>query len=221
MNNENKLIKIITPIFAFLPLISYILLYTSLPDQLPMNISLDGTVNSYGSKLEFLILPAITVVMYFVMKIVPKIDPKGKAYEKVAGFYSVFILFMTIFLGIVYLSMLCIVWEIQWLDVNFVIFILLGFLFLLIGNYMPRMKQNFTMGIKTPWTLSSEKVWNKTHRLSGYLFVLSSLPMFLMAFFNGTIMFVLMSIVIAVAVIVPTVMSYVWYKEETKNSSEI
>ncbi len=221
MNNENKLIKIITPIFAVLPLISYIFLYSSLPDQLPMNISLDGTVNSYGSKLEFLVLPVLNIVIYFMLKIVPKIDPKGKSYEKVAGFYSVFILFMTIFLGIVYLSMLCIAWGVQWLDVNFVIFISLGFLFLLIGNYMPRMKQNFTMGIKTPWTLSSEKVWNKTHRLGGYLFVLSSLPMFLMAFFSGVVMFVLLGVVIAVAVIVPTVMSYVWYKEEIKNSEEI
>lgn len=220
MKNEKKFIKILTPIIAVLPLISYLFLYSSLPDQLPMNFSLDGTVNSYGSKLEFMILPAISIIMYFVLKITPKLDPKGKSYEKVAGFYSFFILFMEILIGTVYLSILCTIWEIQWFSINFVIFMMLGYLFLLVGNYMPRMKQNFTMGIKTPWTLSSEKVWNKTHRLGGYLFVLASLPMFLMAFVSNTVTYIILGAVIAVAVIVPTYMSYHWYKVETKNSEE-
>lgn len=220
MKNENKFIKILTPIIAVLPLISYLFLYSSLPDQMPMNIALDGSVNSYGSKLEFVILPAISIVMYFILKLAPKLDPKGKSYEKVAGFYSFFILFMQILIGVVYLSMLCVVWGVQWLNINFVIFIMLGFLFLLVGNYMPRMKQNFTMGIKTPWTLYSEKVWNKTHRLGGYMFMLASLPMFLVAFITNTFTFVILGFTVAIAVIVPTYMSYRWYKQEQQNSSK-
>ena len=99
--------------------------------------------------------------------------------------------------------------------------VLVGFLFLFLGNMMPKVKQNFFMGMKTPWALSSETVWNKTQRLGGKMFFFGGILMVLGSFLVREK--VLMGLLIGIAIlicVVPTVMSYLWYQKEWKETEE-
>ena len=98
---------------------------------------------------------------------------------------------------------------------------MVGILFISIGNMFPKTKRNFSTGIKTPWALSSDTVWNKTHRLGGKCFVIGGILMLTSAFLgNGKIMFGATMVVVVAIVVLPMVMSYIWYQQETKNMEE-
>ena len=85
-----------------------------------------------------------------------------------------------------------------------------GALFVIVGNYMPKCKQNYSIGIKLPWTLNDEENWNRTHRLAGKLWVAGGFLEMMTAFFGGFILFFIISIAM---IIIPTVYSYVLYKK--------
>lgn len=98
---------------------------------------------------------------------------------------------------------------------------LVGFLLILIGNKMPKVKRNYFTGVKTPWTLSSDTVWNKTQRLGGKAFFFGGLTILLAAFFVP--LHWMGEVVVAVVIVVcilPTVMSYIWYQREGKETEE-
>lgn len=87
---------------------------------------------------------------------------------------------------------------------------MLGCMFLVIGNYMPKMKQNYSLGLKVPWTLNSEENWNRTHRLGGYVFMIGGVLVLVAGFMQ---MFWLVFVVIVLTTAVPTVYSYSLYKK--------
>ena len=89
--------------------------------------------------------------------------------------------------------------------------ILIGLLFIVIGNYMPKTKQSYTMGIKLPWTLASEENWNRTHRLAGFLWVIGGVYFLAMTFIGWSLVAFL--IPLAVMVLVPAVYSYLLYRK--------
>ena len=97
-----------------------------------------------------------------------------------------------------------------------------GVLFVIIGNYLPKCRLNYTMGIRTPWTLSSEENWNKTHRLGGKLWVAAGLLIVVCGFFSlrgeagGELAFVFMLIAVALASLIPVVYSLWLYQKEKK-----
>ena len=94
---------------------------------------------------------------------------------------------------------------------------MVGVLFVVMGNYLPKSKSNFFYGIKTPWTLTSEEVWKKTHRLGGKLFVISGLIIIVSSLlFKGNIQFIILLILIVIAGIIPTIASYFYAKNSRK-----
>lgn len=93
---------------------------------------------------------------------------------------------------------------------------LVGIMFIIMGNYMGKIRPNWFMGIRTPWTLSSDEVWNKTHRLGGKLFVLAGALLILVAFLPGSVTLVTLIIGVAAVVIIPTVYSFILFKREKK-----
>lgn len=88
----------------------------------------------------------------------------------------------------------------------------IGFAILVMGNYLPRCRYNFTMGIRTPWTLNDEKNWNKTHRIAGFFWTAGGILMVVLGYFR---MAVLYFAVLAVIVLVPVGYSYVLYRRES------
>ena len=95
------------------------------------------------------------------------------------------------------------------IKVGFIVILFMGLLFIIIGNYLPKCKQSYTMGIKLPWTLKDEENWNKTHRFAGPLWVIGGVVIMATAIFESPIVF---GVIVGVMVITPVVYSYLHYK---------
>lgn len=97
------------------------------------------------------------------------------------------------------------------ISVEIIMPLFMGALFVVIGNYMPKCKQSYTLGIKLPWTLDDEENWNKTHRLAGFLWVIGGVVIMASAFLGK---FWLFFVVLVPMVIIPTVYSYILYRNK-------
>ena len=187
--------------------------YPSLPDRVPIHWNARGEINGYGSKLFGAFgLPAINLGMYIMFLALPYIDPKRKNYASFKSTYQFQkYLLMVFFLGLEVFTLLISTGVV----VNRPVFIqiMVSLLFILLGNVMGRVKHNYFIGIKTPWTLANEEVWRKTHRLAAPLWVVGGVINILLSFtgvnFNG-IAFI---VILAVISLVPIVYSYFAYQE--------
>lgn len=210
----NKRLWILIWILALLPAAVTALLYSSLPAQIPTHWDLNGTV-AYGAKSTVWMLAGLSPLMAVMFLILPKIDPRKKNYEKFKVYYDGFIvallLFMLMMDGVVLSESL---WPGR-ISVGRVVTIAIGILFVFLGNLMPKVKNNFFMGIRTPWTLSNPDVWNRANRLGGRLFFWFGLVIALSALLlsEKTTFFVMMAGVVVVSC-VPIIMSYVWYRRK-------
>lgn len=216
-----KIRKILMVILAIAPLLMVLAVYSKLPAQVPMHWGIDGTVDRYGNKSELFLLAGLNIFMAILLFALPKIDPKRRNYERFQGTYEWMMLwimgFYTVIMGIVLAETM----QPGRFEISKVICGMVGILFISIGNMLPKTKRNFSTGIKTPWALSSDTVWNKTHRLGGKCFVIGGILMLTSAFLgNGKIMFGATMVVVVAIVVLPMVMSYIWYQQETKNMEE-
>lgn len=192
-----------------------ILMYNKLPESIPIHWNFAGEVDGYGNKfIGTFMVPLIMIALWLAMIYLPKIDPKKENYNKFDKSYK---LFQSILLTFFFIMQIIVVLSAMGynISINRVMPIVLGVLMILIGNYIPKAKSNFFYGIKTPWTLSSEVSWKKTHRLGGKLFVLSGLISIVSQFiFNANIAGVIFFVSTFIAVIVPTVASYFYAKND-------
>lgn len=208
--------QILIWILSALPVLLAAVVYGKLPPQIPTNWGMDKSV-TYGDKSTIWLVAGMSPFMGILFYFLPTIDPKKRNYENFMDAYQVFQVFMQLFLlaitGII-------VVESFWpgtIHVSTVVSAMCSLLFLMLGSMMPKFQQNFFCGFKTPWTLSSEVVWNKTHRIGGRLFWAAGLIGFFGAFLpeDRWKMFALLIPVIP-AVVVPCVMSYVWFQREQR-----
>lgn len=215
-----KVTDIIAVLVVLASLVHLIIVYPSLPAQVVTNWGFNGNVD-YSSKSTLWLLWAINAGMIPLFFVIPKIDPKGKSYAKVDGFYTYFRLVMVVFLAVMMEMTILSANDPHRFDIMKITTIAAGLLFIFVGNYLPKCKQSFTMGIKTMWTLSDERVWNKTHRFGGLLFVISGVVTLIAGLFLAE---KLASVIIMVAVfgtvISTTVYSYLLYRKYNGSSEE-
>lgn len=154
-------------------LLSFIIgicLYPQMPEAMASHWNIKGEADGYMPRFWGLFLmPFVSVGILLLFILIPRIDPLKRNYRKFRGHYEVFIAVIIAFLF--YLYLLAILWNIgfgfnmiQLLSPAF------GIVFYYAGILVGKAKRNWFVGIKTPWTLSNEKVWNKTHRIGGRLF---------------------------------------------------
>ena len=189
--------------------------YNYLPDRLASHWGQNGNVNGYMPKFWALFLmPIISVGMFLLFYFLPKIDPLKKNYEKFRIYYESFILIIILFLFYIYL--LTILWNfhIQF-SMNIALIPALGFLFIYVGTIMKYLKRNWFIGIRTPWTISSEKVWDKTHKLGSILFKISGVITIIGIFFDDFILyFVLVPVIVSAVALF--IYSYLEFRKEEK-----
>lgn len=208
-----KKTDIIAVLVVAASLIHLIVVYPSLPAQVVTNWGFNGNVD-YSSKSTLWILWAINAGMIPLFFVMPKIDPKGKSYAKVDGFYTYFRLVIVVFLAVMMEITILSANDPYRFNVGKIATISMALLFIFIGNYLPKCKQSFTMGIKTMWTLSDERVWNKTHRLGGVLFVIDGVVTLAAALLlEEKLMFAVTMVAVLGTVIVTTVYSYILYRK--------
>ena len=147
--------------------------YPQLPAQVATHFNLQGEPNGWSSRLMAVALvPAIGLVMALAFTFLPRIDPKKANYEKFGPTWWTIANAGLVLLALIHVVMLgkALGWPI---NMSRIVGLSVGGLFILIGNLMTRMRPNWFMGIRTPWTLSSDTVWRKTHRFGGIAFVIA------------------------------------------------
>lgn len=145
------------------------------PEKIPVHWNMAGEVDRYGGRFEGLFaVPLIGLGIYFLLLFVPYIDPGRTNYESFRRSYDVIRLATLLVLGAVYASMNAALRGMP-LGPPLVVPLTVGALFVVIGNLMGKVRPNWFVGIRTPWTLSSPRSWSRTHRLGGWVFILGGL----------------------------------------------
>lgn len=199
---------IITSILTLVPIIAGILLWDKMPDQIVTHWGSDNIANGWSSKMFAVFgMPLMLLAIHLFTIFVTLNDPKKKNIgSKMLNLVFWIIPVMSI------ITCLSIYGIAVGLDINigFIVNILVGVLFIVIGIFMPSIKQNYTVGIKLPWTLNSEENWNKTSKFSGKLWIAGGASVILNAYFQST--FILFTIIIVISVI-PVIYSFLLYKK--------
>ena len=200
-------------LLALLPLVLIAIFYSRLPEQIPMHWGIDGAVHRYGNRSELWLIGALGPLFALLFQLLPRLDPKKRSYEKFQTYYEATALVITAFLAVITGVALVEILHPGTLSIGRVPCVLVGLLFLFIGNIMGKVKPNFFMGIRNPWTISDPDVWNRTHRLGGGLFFLAGLVTVISAvLLREAVTFAVLMTGVLVAALVPTAMSYLWYK---------
>ena len=153
-------------IFIAVPFIYLATIYNGLPQKVPIHFNFKGEADDWADKTMLFLLPAgLCLFIYFLMLIVPAIDPKKKIQQMGSKFFD-FRLILTIFFSILSIYLLYVTKEGSIENPNIMVS-LIGLLFVMMGNYFQTVRPNYFVGIRTPWTLENEQVWKKTHRLGG------------------------------------------------------
>jgi uncharacterized membrane protein len=193
-------------------LIVGVIIYPSLPDQVPSHWNFQGEVDAYSSR-EFgaFMLPLLNIGLYLMMLFMPLIDPKRDNYARFAGAYRLLRFALVIFMTVIYAITILSAFGYQ-INTGLVVKAFVALLFMLIGNFMGQMRHNYFVGIKNPWTLANEEVWQRTHRFSGKLWVIGGLITLLLAPVQALWGVYLFFIVIVILVVLPMVYSYLLFR---------
>lgn len=202
---------------AALILVCTAAVYGRLPEKIPTHWGIDG-VTTYGGRANIWVLAGMGPVFAVMFDLLPKVDPKKKNYEKFGRYYDGFCVLMELFAAAVWALVLSESLAPGRIQVGKTVTVLVGLLFLVLGNYMPKIKPNFYMGIRTPWTISSENVWRRTHRLGGKLFAAAGAVSVLSGLFlPGRASAFLLGILVVAVSLGAGVMSYVWWRQENRS----
>ena len=205
MKKIDKKLLLMTSLVILLPMVIGLILWNKLPETLPTHFGFDGQADGFSSKFEAVVgMTFVMLGLHLFAVFVTSRDPKaGNVTPKMQKlvYWMIPVILLVIQL-MVYGSAL------GWIHGQARIGnVILALVFLVIGNYLPKMKQNYTVGIKLPWTLDNEENWNKTHRLAGHIWVLAGLFFLVNALFPFSTSYLFGSILF-VAIVVPCVYSY-------------
>ncbi|SRR6266542_1443776 len=206
--------KWIPPVLVAIALAASAIAFSHLPARMPTHWGVHGEVNGWSSRAwGALVIPIVMAAIALLMRVLPKIDPRSENYPKFIGTYEGVFISVLVFMLAVHVILLAgalgypVAIE-RWVPVG------VGALFVVIGNLIPRARPNWFVGIRTPWTLSSDRVWEKTHRLGGYLFVVMGFIVALGGLFGTGLLMPWMGGLIGAMALVLVVYSYVEWRRE-------
>lgn len=183
---KNKKLLFLMGLLCLVNLAGHLYLYPSLPDTVPIHWGFDGQPDGWGGKSSILFTASLPFAMLLLFAVLPRMDPKGKNFQRFQPVYRIFLILLTVFIcGVSWLSELTVynVLPSGGSLVNTLVMGGLGLVFLVLGNYMPRIKQNYTFGCRTPWALNDEHNWNRTQRMGGIVFVVMGAVLLLVSVF--------------------------------------
>jgi len=193
-----------------------LLLWNRLPEQMASHWNVNDQVDGYMSKFwGMFLMPVITLGMFLLFILIPNIDPLKANIAKFRDTFNLFITFITGFM--VYVHALTLLWNLGYtnLGIGKAMLPVMGLLFIVIGSLLRKAKRNWFIGIRTPWTLSSDRVWDETHRLGSILFMISGVLAVIGGFFGGMIAFWMLFVPLMGSTIFLVIYSYILYQKET------
>jgi uncharacterized membrane protein len=188
--------------------------------RIPVHWGISGQPDRFGEKSEALLLgPVLTLFLSLLFAFLPNIEPrKSHLLQSAKAYYALWFSVLLVMLGV----HVMIVGTALGFNILVIptVGLCIGTLFMVIGNFMGKIRSNFFFGIRTPWTLSSELSWSKTHRVGGWLFCLSGLSIMLSSMLNnGLLCFAVLFATSFINVLSLTVYSYVIWKADLSRSS--
>lgn len=202
---KESVISVIISILLFA--LVNLLFYKKMPETLPTHWGFNNKIDGYSSKFTSLITtPLLLILLNIFSCFMLDNDPKNKDKNN----FVITIGKATIPLVMLITFVISVFYGLgKKINVMVIISIFVGFLLILIGNYLPKTKRNYTVGIKLPWTLNSDENWNKTHRLAGYFFILGGIFFLLTPFIGNEYLIFLTFMIIG---IIPAIYSFYLYK---------
>ncbi|MGH7625445.1 MAG: SdpI family protein [Gemmatimonadaceae bacterium] len=193
------------------------IVYARLPATIATHWGINGEPNGYSSRpVGAFILPVMGLAIWGLMRGLPLVDPRRANYAKFQGTYDLVINLVVTLLVVVHITMLgrALGWPVP--AALRTSALIIGGVTLILGNVLPRARSNWWFGIRTPWTLSSETVWTRTHRLGGYLFTAAGLITLLSALLPPQDSFILLIVSVGAASLASMAYSYFAWREEQR-----
>ncbi|MEN8186892.1 MAG: SdpI family protein [Bacteroidota bacterium] len=205
-------------IIALIPVLYLYFAWNNLPEEVPIHWNFKGEIDRWGSREELLTMTLLLPLgTYLLFLIIPKIDPKGKIKnmgKKYDQFKFLFVFFMSVIAFVL-------IYSAKNLEQNTInlIYIVLGLLFIFLGNYFQTIKHNYFIGIRTPWTLENETVWKDTHKLGGKLFFFGGMLIIVLSFlFEREIFSKIFLVIILAITLISVIYSYIRFQQIKKNT---
>lgn len=177
MNRTRPLVGVWMPVAILLAdIVATALLYPRLPELVPLHWNAGGEVDRLGSRASIFVLPAVNVGTWLLLRLVPHLDPRRAGLASFRGADDLVVLAIVLVVTALHAVVLATTLGAS-LPVAPLVVSGVGVLFAVIGNYLPKLRSNWVAGIRTPWTLSSDVVWERTHRVGGYTFVAAGVVM--------------------------------------------
>ena len=209
---RNELIVLVIILASFFVGVYF---YPQVPEQMASHWNVQGEVNGYMPKFwGMFLMPFVFVGLFLLFVAIPKIDPLKYNVKKFRKYYDYFIILFFVFMFYIYI--LTVFWNVGMrFNMSQLMIPAIGILFYYCGILVENAKRNWFIGIRTPWTLSNDKVWNKTHKLGGKLFKISGILAFGGILFEEySIWFILIPVFFVTAYTV--IYSYFEYQKEQK-----
>lgn len=218
----NKLLNRLVWLVILIPGIYLAFIWNKLPNEVPMHFDINGHPDRYGNKKELLItilvLPAISIFVYYLLANIYRIDPKKYAAENKDRLKRIGFAIVLFFSALTCLIIHSATSGGSTFDVSLIL-AAVGLLFAIIGNYLPNLKPNYFAGMRLPWTLENPDNWKKTHALAGKLWFAGGLLIAITCLFlPAKTAFVVFFTMVMVLVIIPTVYSYRLFKQQQRNT---
>lgn len=212
-----KKIKLRTYLYwllALLPFVYSAVFYSQLPDQMPIHWDSVGNVDNYAAKpIAAWGMPALLLIITLFVNFSNSADPRRQNIERSPMVKNISKWGIVIIANVAQLASIFYATGYK-LNVSKLNGIIIGALIILIGNFLPKCKPNYTIGIKLPWTLASEENWRRTHRFAGFVWTICGVFMIANTFFTLPW---LSLVILAIMVLLPTAYSYFIFAAQNKN----
>lgn len=216
MIKKNKAKLIISSIVILLPIIAGLILWNELPEKLASHWNFGGEADRWGGRVfEVFVAPCLILVIHWVCMLISFADSgnrnqNGKLWRLTFWMCPSLSLYVS---GIMYSAAL----GMDSIDIQSATMAFLGLIFIIIGNYMPKCKQNRTIGIKIVWTLRSEENWNRTHRFCGKLWVVCGVIFMISVFLPQDVKMIIIPAAFVPSIIAPVIYSYNFYRKQCRD----
>ncbi|MBE5865786.1 MAG: DUF1648 domain-containing protein [Lachnospiraceae bacterium] len=217
MMKKNKTQIIVSSIVTILPMVAGLFMWNILPDRMTTHWGMSGEADGFSSKaFAVFVLPLILLATHWLCIFFTLRDPKNKEQSSKVFAMIMWIIPITSLItnGMVYAVSLG-----SAVGIDIAVRVLLGLMFIILGNYLPKCKQNHTIGVKVSWALQNEENWNKTHRFTGRLWVAGGVILLATLFIPMEDMMGLFLTVILLLSFVPMLYSYLYYRKQVKEGT--
>ena len=214
---KNKKAIALMWLLSLLPFVLVGIAWPYLPERVPTHWGLNGQVNAYGSPATLWLLCAINLPLAAGLQFLPRLDPRRENYEKFQPYYDFFgPLVPLILLVCIAVTLSESLWPGR-INVGRTIGIMIGILFVIIGNMMGKVKTNWFMGFRTPWALEDPDVWNKTQRLGGWTFFLAGMAAVVLSLAAPEkVFFLVFFAILFTGILLTYFMSWKWFHDKRR-----